>query len=421
MLAAISSAEIGNDVTILEKMNTLGRKLLITGKGRCNITSSLDISEFINNVPGNGKFLYSAFKNFDNKDIIELLEKQGVKVKNERGNRIFPLSDKSQDVLKALIKKLNELNVKIVTNCRVDSISIDKNIVNGVYVVNNLNSKKEFIEADKVIVATGGKSYPDTGSTGDGYILAQNIGHTITAIKPSLVPLEAYEVHICKSLKGLSLRNVSIKLMDVEKRKIIYEDFGEMLFTHFGVSGPTILSASAHLLRYKNLENLLNNRKIKLLIDLKPALSEEKLDLRIRRDFEEMKNKKIINSLDKLLPKKMIIPIIEMSQINPNKKNNEITKEERLRMVKNIKKIEITISKFRPIENAIITAGGVSIKEINSKTMESKLVKGVYFAGEVIDVDAYTGGFNLQIAYSTGYTAGKNFSKDDNNESTKND
>ena len=237
--------------------------------------------------------------------------------------------------------------------------------------------------------------------------MAEKMGHTITEIKPSLVPVEVYEIGLCKSLQGLSLRNVAIKMIDTEKNKTIYEDFGEMIFTHFGVSGPTILSGSAHLLRYKNLDNLLNNKKIKLSIDLKPALSEEKLDLRVRRDFEEMKNRKLINSLDKLLPKKLINPIIEFSNINPNKKNNEITREERLKLVKVIKNFEVTISKFRPIENAIITAGGVNIKEINSSTMESKIVNGLYFAGEIIDVDAYTGGFNLQIAYSTGYTAGK--------------
>lgn len=409
MMSAISAAENGDKVVILEKMNSLGRKLLITGKGRCNITSSLDMSEFINNIPGNGKFLYSAFQNFNNIDIINLLKEQGVQVKNERGNRIFPLSDKSQDVLNAFIRKLNKLNVKIRTNCKVENISVDEenNCTNGVNIINEENNK-EFVEADKVIIATGGMSYPNTGSTGDGYILAKEIGHTITEIKPSLVPLEVYEISLCKSLQGLSLRNIAIKMLDVEKNKTIYEDFGEMIFTHFGVSGPTILSGSAHLLRYKNLESLLNNKKIKLTIDLKPALSEEKLDLRIRRDFDEMKNKKLINSLDKLLPKKLINPIIEISNINPNKKNNEITREERLKLVKLIKNFEITISKFRPIENAIITAGGVNIKEINSSTMESKLVRGVYFAGEVIDVDGYTGGFNLQIAYSTGFTAGKN-------------
>lgn len=410
MMAAISAAEQGNDVTILEKMDSLGRKLLITGKGRCNITSSIDISEFINNIPGNGKFLYSAFKNFNNIDIINLLKEQGVEIKNERGNRIFPISDKSQDVLNAFIKKLKKLNVKIKTNYKVEKISIDKenNCVNGVYAVNLIKKEKELIQAEKIILATGGKSYSSTGSTGDGYIMAKEVGHTITTIKPSLVPLQVYENNLCKNLQGLSLKNVAIKIIDIDKNKNIYEDFGEMIFTHFGVSGPIILSSSAHLLRYKNLDLLLKNKKIKLNIDLKPALQNEKLDLRIRRDFEEMKNKKLINSLDKLLPKKMILPIIEISNIDENKKVNEIKREERLKLVNTIKNLEITIKDFMPIENAIITAGGINIKEINSSTMESKIVKGLYFAGEIIDVDAYTGGFNLQIAYSTGFTAGRN-------------
>ena len=301
MLAAISAAQNGNNVTILEKMNSLGRKLLITGKGRCNITSGIDISEFIGNIPGNGKFLYSAFKNFDNKDIISLLEKEGVKVKEERGNRIFPLSYKSQDVLNALIKCLKRLNVNIKENCNVIKINIENNIAKGVTYIDKDNNEKEVI-ADKIIIATGGKSYPNTGSTGDGYVFAIKMGHTVTEIKPSLVPLKIYENSLCKDLQGLSLRNVAIKIMDIDKNKKIYDDFGEMLFTHFGVSGPIILSSSAHLLRYKNINELLKNKKISLFIDLKPALTEEKLDLRILRDFEEMKNKKFANSLDKLLP-----------------------------------------------------------------------------------------------------------------------
>lgn len=405
MLAAISAAQNGNNVTILEKMNSLGRKLLITGKGRCNITSGIDISEFIGNIPGNGKFLYSAFKNFDNKDIISLLEKEGVKVKEERGNRIFPLSDKSQDVLNALIKCLKRLNVNIKENCNVIKINIENNIAKGVTYIDKDNNEKEVI-ADKIIIATGGKSYPNTGSTGDGYVFAIKMGHTVTEIKPSLVPLKIYENSLCKDLQGLSLRNVAIKIMDIDKNKKIYDDFGEMLFTHFGVSGPIILSSSAHLLRYKNINELLKNKKISLFIDLKPALTEEKLDLRILRDFEEMKNKKFANSLDKLLPKKIIETIIKLSEIDPNKKVNEITKEERARLGSIIKNFKLTICDFKEIDMAIITAGGVSIKEINSSTMESKIIKNVYFAGEIIDVDAYTGGFNLQIAYSTGFTAG---------------
>ena len=407
MLAAISSAQNGNDVTILEKMEMLGKKLLITGKGRCNITSSLPIDEFIKNIPGNGMFMFSSFNNFTNEDILSLLKQEGVETKVERGNRVFPVSDSSKDVQKALIHILKKLNIKVITNAKVERILVKEKEVCGVKAV--INGKESEIFADKVILASGGKSYPGTGSTGDGYKLAQEVGHTITKIRASLVPLTVHDgkdLKICKSMQGLSLKNVSIKLKDTSKNKVIYEDFGEMLFTHFGVSGPTILSSSAHLLRYKNVEELLKNKKIILSVDLKPALSEEKLDERILRDFNEEKNRDYKNSLDKLLPKKMIDTIIELSGINPNKKVNEITKKERLGLVHLLKNLEISISGFRPIEEAIVTSGGINVKEINPKTMESKLVKGLYFAGEVIDVDAYTGGFNLQIAYSTGYTAG---------------
>ena len=401
MMSAISSAENGNDVTIIEKMQSLGRKLLITGKGRCNITSSLDMDEFIKNIPGNGMFLYSAFSNFTNLDIIEFLKGEGLEVKEERGNRIFPVTDKSLDVLKCFEKKLKSLNVNIILNTKVKEILVEDNIVKGV------KTEKEIINADKVILATGGKSYPLTGSTGDGYVMAQKLGHTVTKINPSLVPLETFDKETCKNLQGLSLKNVQIELIDKNKNKVIYEDFGEMLFTHFGVSGPTILSSSAHLVRYKNIQQLFNENKISLKIDFKPALSEEKLNDRILRDFNEEKNKIFRNSLDKLLPQKLIPTIIKISGIDPNKKVNEITKIERKNLVKLLKNFEITIKGFRSIDEAIITSGGIKIKEINPKTMESKIIKGLYFAGEIIDVDAYTGGFNLQIAYSTGYTAGK--------------
>ena len=399
MMAAITSAENRNKVILLEKMERLGRKLLITGKGRCNITSSLPIEEFIQNTPGNGQFLYSSFKNYTNKDIVQFLKEQGIEVKEERGNRIFPVTDKSIDVLECFKNKLRELNVDIKYNSKVIDIIKEENIF-------KVKTQKDIFIADKVILATGGKSYPLTGSTGDGYKLAKKLGHTVTEIKPSLVPLECYDKNICKSLQGLSLRNVKIELKNLENNKVIYEDFGEMLFTHFGISGPIILSSSAHLVRYKNIEQLLKSKKISLKIDLKPALLDEKLDERILRDFVEFKNKQFKNSLDKLLPQKLIPIIIEKSNINPEKKVNEITKQERKNIVKILKNFELIISGFRPIDEAIITSGGINIKEINPKTMESKLVEGLYFAGEIIDVDSYTGGFNLQIAYSTGYTSG---------------
>ncbi len=410
MMAAITSAKQGNDVILLEKMKTCGRKLLITGKGRCNITSSLPMDKFIENIPENGKFLYSAFKNFTNQDIVLMLKTNNVPVKEERGNRIFPVSDKSMDVLKAFENEMKRNKVKVYTETEVKEIQIKNNIVTKVVYLNKRSRTVEELLTDKVILATGGKSYPLTGSTGDGYKIAKNLGHTIVKISGSLVPLisKNEDLQLCQTMQGLSLRNISMKIVDKEKNKKIYEDFGELLFTHFGVSGPTILSSSAHILRYKNIEELLQTGKIKLQIDLKPALDEEKLNLRLLRDFEKFKNKQIINSLYELLPKKMIEPVIKKSKIKNEKRVNEITKKERESLIHVIKCFEITISGFRPIEEAIITRGGISTKEINPKTMESKLIKGLYFAGEIIDVDAYTGGFNLQIAYSTGYTAGLN-------------
>ena len=410
MMAAITSAKQGNDVILLEKMKSCGRKLLITGKGRCNITSSLPMDKFIENIPENGKFLYSVFKNFTNQDIITLLKENNVNVKEERGNRIFPLSDRSLDVLQAFENEMKKNNVKICTETEVKEIKISDNTVNKVIYLNKKSGTLEEILTEKVILATGGKSYPLTGSTGDGYKIAKELGHTITKISGSLVPLisKNEDLQLCQSMQGLSLRNISMKIVDEEKNKKIYEDFGELLFTHFGVSGPTILSSSAHILRYKNVEELLQRGKIKLQIDLKPALNEEKLNLRLLRDFEKYKNKQIINSLNELLPKKMIEPVIKKAKIKNEKRINEITKQERENLIHVIKCFEITISGFRPIEEAIITRGGINVKEINPKTMESKLIEGLYFAGEIIDVDAYTGGFNLQIAYSTGYTAGLN-------------
>lgn len=401
MLAAISSANCGNSVILLEKNNILGKKILVTGKGRCNITSSLDISEFISNIPGNGKFLYSAFDNFTNKDIIRLLSGEKVFVKEERGNRIFPKSDKAEDVRCALESLVRKAKVQVKLNSNVLGIEAYNNKVESVILEN------EKLEADKVILATGGMSYPATGSTGDGYKFAKELGHKIKRIRGSLVPLIASK-SICENLQGLSLRNVKVDFIDLENNRKIYTDFGEMLFTHFGVSGPIILSTSAHLLRYKNIDEKIKDRKIILNIDLKPALSIEQLDDRILRDFSNIKNKRFKNSLDKLLPKKMIDTIIDLSGIDKNKMVNEITKKERNHLVNLLKNLSIEIEGFRPVEEAIITAGGVDIKEINPKTMESKIISGLFFAGEIIDVDAYTGGFNLQIAYSTGYTAGMN-------------
>jgi predicted Rossmann fold flavoprotein len=417
MLAAISAKEEGYEVTLLEKNNRLGKKLSITGKGRCNITSSLDISEFIENIPGNGRFLYSAFENFDNKDILKLLN---IPTKNERGNRIFPVSDRAEDVVETLKRKLDGVNViygEQVKKILVKDIKENEDEANAQSekTENEKHSKKEIkynkevygvktqdrtFETDKVIIATGGMSYPGTGSTGDGYELAKECGHTITQIRPSLTAMTVTDesLEICQELQGLTLKNVAIKVL--ENGKKVYDDFGEMLFTHFGISGPTVLSASAHLVRTKMKNPIFE-------IDLKPGLTEEKLNDRIIRDFDKYKNKEIKNSLNDLLPKAMIPVAIKVSKIDEDKKVNEITREERFRLVDTLKHFKIKISGFRPVKEAIITAGGVSTKEINPKTMESKIIKGLYFAGEVIDVDAYTGGFNLQIAYSTGYTAGK--------------
>lgn len=389
MLAAISAKNQGYDVTILEKTSRLGKKLSITGKGRCNITSSLEMSEFIPNIPGNGKFLYSSFQNFTNKDILKLLN---IPTKNERGNRVFPVSDRAEDVVEALKRKLD--GVKIIYNEKAENIIVKNQEVCGV------KTKNKIYESSKVILATGGLSYPTTGSTGDGYEMAKELGHSITELKPSLVAMTVTNKSLeeCQELQGLTLKNVAIKVY--ENNKKIYDDFGEMLFTHFGISGPIVLSASSHLVRTKMRNPIFE-------IDLKPGLTEEKLQERILRDFEKYKNKEIRNGLNDLLPKAMIPVIIQKSNINEFKPINEIKKEERNRIVQSIKHFKIEISGFRPIKEAIVTAGGINTKEINPKTMQSKIIKGLYFAGEIIDVDAYTGGFNLQIAYSTGYTAGK--------------
>lgn len=399
MIAAITASKNGNDVILFEKMRSVGRKLSITGKGRCNITNAMDMSEFMSNIPGNPKFLYSAFNEFSNEDVIKFFNNIGVETKVERGDRVFPVSDKALEVVDKLKKEMDKQNVKVIVNSPIKEIMVENGEVKGV-----LSDK--FYEADKVILATGGKSYPTTGSTGDGYEIAKKLGHTITPLKASLVPIEIYE---SKELQGLSLKNVNISLKECEKE--IYSDFGEMIFTHFGVSGPVILSASAHLLRVKAVEEKMKKRDIKLVIDLKPALSYEKLEQRLLRDFEKNKRKQFKNTLNDLLPAKMIPYIVKLSKIDEQKQIDQLTKVERKTLLELLKNLEFTLKAFRPIEEAIVTAGGINTKEINSKTMESKIVKGLFFAGEIIDVDAYTGGFNLQIAWSTGFVAGNNVDK----------
>lgn len=394
MIAAITASKKGDSVILFEKMRSVGRKLSITGKGRCNITNAADMTEIMNNIPGNPKFLYSAFNEFSNEDVIKFFNEIGVETKVERGDRVFPKSDKAMEVVDKLKKEMDKCKVKVIVNSPVKEIVVEDGAVKGVIT-------DSFYEADKVILATGGKSYPNTGSSGDGYTLVKKLGHTITELKPSLVPLETFE---SKELQGLSLKNVKISIMSCEKE--LYSDFGEMIFTHFGLSGPIILSASSHLLRVKNIEEKMKSRQIKLYIDLKPALDEEKLEQRFMRDFEKNKRKQFKNCLNDLLPAKMIPYIIKLSKIDETKQIDQLTKVERKTLIKLFKNLEFTVKNFRPIEEAIVTAGGINIKEINAKTMESKLVQGLFFAGEIIDVDAYTGGFNLQIAWSTGFVAG---------------
>ena len=398
LMAAISSAKNEDKVTIIEKMHSCGKKLLITGKGRCNITNNAQMDKFMANTPTNPKFLYGVFNNFTNKDIIELLESEGVKTKVERGERVFPVSDRAQDVLEALLHILKKENVQILTNTTAKRIITDaeKNVL-GV----ELDDGKE-IKADKIILATGGKSYPVTGSTGDGYRIAKDLGHTITKIEPSLVPLTSHD-EVCKKLQGLSLRNVAIQLQICDK--VVYKDFGEMLFTHFGVSGPLIISASSYVGK-KFMDKNGQKKELTLEIDLKPALTEEQLDQRVLRDFEENHNRQFKNAITKLFPTKLIPVMLELGGIDPEKKVNSIEKEERKQFVHLIKHFRMTLTGLRDYPEAIITKGGVNVKEIDPGTMESKLVKGLYFAGEVLDLDALTGGFNLQIAWSTGYAAG---------------
>ncbi len=395
LMAAGVASMAGKSVTILERNERPARKVMITGKGRCNVTNNCDsLDELISNVPVNGRFLYSAFSSFMPRDTMELFEDMGVPLKTERGNRVFPVSDKAVDIVDALTAFATDDGAQLI-NARVAELIIEDGCVKGV-----VTEEGERIFAEKVLVATGGKSYPVTGSTGDGYDFARQAGHTITELKPSLVSLVCHE-GFCTDLQGLALRNVAIKVVDTAKKKEIYKDMGEMLFTHFGVSGPMVLSASSHM---RNMEK----GRYEIYVDMKPALTPEQLDSRILRDFSENNNKNFINSLGGLLPRKLIPIVVKLSGIKPTEKVNQITKEQRTRLVSVLKEFKITVNDFSPIKDAIVTSGGVKVSEINPKTMESKLCKNLYFAGEVIDVDAYTGGFNLQIAFSTGHLAGEN-------------
>lgn len=390
LMAAGTAAYYGANVTLLEKNSRTGRKILVTGKSRCNITNNCDKDTFIANVPTNPRFLYSAINNFDCQDTIDFFNDLGLETKTERGNRVFPVSDKAMDVADTLYTFVKHNGVKIIESTAKVILTSDGK-VSGV-----LDTKGNKYDADCVIIATGGMSYPGTGSTGDGYKLAKTVGHTITEIKPSLVGLISSD-EFCKELQGLSLKNVN--LMAYENGKEIFSEQGEMLFTHQGVSGPLVLSASSHMRNF-------DKKSYKISIDLKPALSEEKLDLRLQKDFSEHKNNQINNSLGKLLPKKIIPVVLKMWGIDPTKKCNSITKEERQELNKILKNFTVKIKSLGSIKEAIITSGGVSTKEISPKTMESKILSGLFFCGEVIDVDAYTGGFNLQIAFSTGRLAG---------------
>lgn len=390
-LAAVQAARYGKSVLLFEKNDHLGRKLRITGKGRCNVTNNSPTEEHMKNIPVNPRFLYSAFSNFDSQDVMDFFEELGVPLKTERGNRVFPVSDNANDIADALAREMKKLGVKVV-NRRVTKLLTEKGAVTGV------RAGGEDHSASAVLIACGGRSYPNTGSTGDGYTLAESVGHTVTELKPSLVPLVSPDKY-CSELMGLSLRNVTLKLMDGEK--LLYSELGEMLFTHFGVSGPLVLSASSHI------RDMMPNR-YRLMIDLKPALSAEQLDARIQRDFAENLNRDFSNGIRKLLPAKLVPVAVKLSGIPAEQKVNSITKEQRRKFGELIKAFSVRISAFRPLDEAIVTSGGISTKEINPKTMESKIVNGLYFAGEVIDVDAYTGGFNLQIAFSTAYTAAIN-------------
>lgn len=391
MMAAYAAAMCGNEVSLYEKNEKLGKKVYITGKGRCNVTNACETQDLLGNIVTNPKFMYSPIYTFDNNMVQSFMEEWGCPLKVERGNRVFPQSDKSYDVINALIRAMRENKVDINLDSHVSDILTENGHVTGVR-VNGCD-----VECDNVILATGGYSYPSTGSTGEGHTMASKLGHHITKCMPALVPFTAAEEWV-KELQGLSLRNCGVTIYDGDHK--IYEDFGELLFTHFGVSGPTVLSASSYAV------DIIRKRPLRLVIDLKPALDEKQLDARILRDFEANINRKFMNSLDKLFPKSLIPVIIERSGIDSQCRVNEITRDKRQGLVKLIKNFDLTLTGLRGFNEAIITHGGVDVKEIDSSTMESKLIKGLYFAGEMIDVDAVTGGFNLQVAWSTGYLAG---------------
>lgn len=399
MFAAIAAAESGSQVILLEKNEKLGKKLFITGKGRCNITNAGDMDNLFANVMTNAKFLYSAFYAYDNEQVIDFFERNGLRTKKERGNRVFPVSDHSSDVIATLQKVMREKKVKVMLHTQVNRLLVEtpvgdesKSIVTGVQLTDGTS-----MQADAVIVATGGFSYQTTGSTGDGYRFAKEVGHTVTDIRPSLVPFLAKEDYV-RQMQGLSLKNVEVRILN--GKKLLYQEFGEMLFTHFGVSGPLLLSASAAI------KPSLTAGELSMFIDLKPALTEEQLDHRLLREFDEAKNKQFKNSIGGLFPAKMIPVMLEISGIDPEKKVNEITKEERRHFIGLIKAFPVTLCGLRDFNEAIITKGGIKVKEVNPSTMESKLVPHLYFCGEVLDLDAMTGGYNLQIAWSTGYLAG---------------
>ena len=394
MMAAIWAAREKKQVLLLEQNEKLGKKLFITGKGRCNLTNGCESEEqFFSKVVSNYRFLYSSFSGFSNQDTIEFFESLGLRLKRERGERIFPVSDHSSDVIKVLSKEMDKLGVIVQLNTKIKSLMIEEGIFRGVRLSNG-----QIETGDSLILATGSFSYPSTGSTGDGYEWAKEAGHKVTELSPSLVPIHIKE-DCCKRMMGLSLRNIGFRAYAGKKK--VYEEFGELLFTHFGISGPVALSFSAYAGKYLK-------KDLKIVLDLKPAMSKDQLDSRILRDFHEKMNKQFKNSLDDLLPKKMIPIIIEISAIAPDKKVNEITREERSRLVTLLKEFPLTVTGLGNWSEAIITKGGIAVKEVNPKTMESKLVKGLYFAGEILDLDALTGGYNLQIAWSTGYLAGKN-------------